>query len=72
MKMMQQSSGMDMSLIINPAMQQAQELAINLQSSKEQMQKVKALSQIFNAEIPMQSFKHLLQAHIYGEGADQT
>jgi len=57
MRMMQQNSGMDMSLVINPAMIQAQEMAIKLQRSKEQMEKVKALSRIFNAEIPLPVIK---------------
>jgi len=35
MKIMQQSSGTDMSHVINPAMQQAQQLAVNLHRSKE-------------------------------------
>jgi hypothetical protein len=57
MRMMQQSSGMDMSSVINPAMAQAQDMAIQLQRSKEQMEKVKTLSRVFNAEIPLPVIK---------------
>ncbi len=52
MRTMQATSGTYMTSSINSALLQAQQLAINLQRSKEQMQKVKALSQIFNVEIP--------------------
>jgi hypothetical protein len=52
MRMMQATSGTDMSSSINAALLEAQQLAINLQRSKEQMRKVKALSQIFYVEIP--------------------
>jgi hypothetical protein len=52
MKMMQNTSGTDMTLSIAEAMAEAQRLAIKLRKSKEQMKKVKALSEIFNVEIP--------------------
>jgi len=35
MKTIQDNTGADMSFVINPALQQAQQLAVNLQRSKE-------------------------------------
>ncbi len=52
MRMMQNTTGTDMSSSINAALVEAQRLAINLKKSKQQMNKVKALSEIFNVEIP--------------------
>jgi hypothetical protein len=71
MRTMQATTGTDMSSSINAALLKAQQLAINLQRNKEQMQKVKLSHRSLTSRFPSRLFNYLHLAHKPEEGKAQ-